>query len=199
MNIYISRALEQRPDIIEAFAKLRASDAEICSAEAAYLPTINLDGFVYQGIGWLRVAGGSTSRVNKPATAVFIEFKFPLYDGGTRRNNLDIARSKNAAAKEELRKTQDEAIRQVARAYDMVKSALAEYDSALALVTASDIAYDAAIDSYRQGVGTFTNAVSTNTEKAQAQSILANAYATVLTAAAALAFSTGELTSIDAL
>ena len=51
------------------------------------------------------------------------------------RNTLNIARSKSAAAKEELRKTQDRAIRQVAKAYDMVKSALAEYDSALALVT----------------------------------------------------------------
>ena len=81
----------------------------------------------------------------------------------------------------------------------MVKSALAEYDSALALVTASDIAYDSAIDSYRQGVGTFTDAAKATIEKAQAQSVLANAYATVLTAAAALAFSTGELTSSEAL
>jgi len=47
-----------------------------------------------------------------------------------------------------LRKTQDTAIRQVTKAYDMVKSALAEYDSAL--VTASNIAYDSAIDSYRR-------------------------------------------------
>ena len=139
------------------------------------------------------------SGVNRPATAIFIEFKWPLYDGGTRRNTLNIARSKRAAAKEELRKTQDEAIRQVAKAYDMVKSALAEYDSALALVSASDIAYDSAIDSYRQGVGTFTNAVSTNTEKVNAQSTLARVYSTVLTSAAALAFSTGELTSTEAL
>lgn len=200
VNLYISQALEQRPDIIEAFAKLRASDADICSAEADYYPTINLDGFVYRGIGWLRVVGqGPTTMVNKPAAAFFMQLKFPLYDGGTRRNNLEIARSKNAAAQEELRKTQEEAIRQVARAYDMVKSTLAEYDSALALVKAADVAFDAAIDSYRQGVGTFTDAVSTNTEKANAESELANAYAAVLTAAAALAFTTGELTSSDAL
>lgn len=198
-NTYICRALEQRPDIIEAFAKLRASEAEICSAEASYLPTLNLDGFLYQGMSAVNVVHLGSSWINRPAAAFFFEFKFPLYDGGTRRNTLNIARSKNAAAKEELRKTQDEAIRQVARAYDMVKSALAEYDSALALVIASDVAFDAAIDSYRFGVGTFTDAVSTNTEQAQAHSVLANAYATVLTAAAALAFSTGELTSIDAL
>jgi len=75
----------------------------------------------------------------------------------------------------------------------------AEYDSAIALVIAANIAFDSAIDSYRQGVGTFTDAVSTSTEKAHAQSELANAYAKVLIAAASLAFSTGELTSIDAI
>ena len=31
VNTYISRALELRPDIVEAFAKLRASNAEVCS------------------------------------------------------------------------------------------------------------------------------------------------------------------------
>lgn len=198
VNNYISRALALRPDIIQAFAKLRASNAEICSAEASYYPTLNLDSFTYQDISAVGTKHSPTAWVNKPATAIFIEFKWPLYDGGTRRNILGIAHSKSAAAKEELRKTQDNAIRQVAKAYDMVKSALAEYDAALALVTASDIAYDSAIDSYRQGVGTFTDATKTTIEKAQAQSVLATAYAKVLTAAAALAFSTGELTSSEA-
>ncbi len=188
-----------RPGIIQAFAKLRASNAEICSAEASYYPTLNLDSFTYQDVSAVGTKYSPTAWVNRPATAIFIEFKWSLYDGGTRRNTLDIARSKSAAAKEELRKAQDKAIRQVAKAYDMVKSALAEYDSALALVIALDVAYDSAINSYRQGVGTFTDAAKATIEKAQAQSVLANAYATVLTAAAALAFSTGELTSSEAL
>lgn len=199
VNTYICRALAQRPDIIQAFAKLSVSKAEICSAEASYFPTINLDSFLYQDISAVGTKHAPTAWVNRPASAIFIEFKWPLYDGGTRRNALDIARSKSAVAKEELRKTQDKAIRQVAKAYDMVKSALAEYDSAIALVIASDIAYDSAIDSYRQGMGTFTDAAKATIEKAQAQSVLATAYATVLTAAAALAFSTGDLTSSDAL
>jgi outer membrane protein len=199
VNTYICRALAQRPDIIQAFAKLNASKAEIGSAKASYYPTINLDCFNYQDVSAVGTKHAPTAWVNKPATAIFIGFQWPLYDGGMRRNTLEIACSKSAQAKEELRKTQDQAIRQVAKAYDMVKSALAEYDSALALVAASDIAYDSAIDSYIQGVGTFTDAAKATIEKAQAQSVLANAYATVLTTAAALAFSTGELTSSNAL
>jgi outer membrane protein len=199
VNTYISRALALRPDIIQAFAKLGASNAEIGSAKASFYPTINLDSFTYQDISAVGTRHAATSWVNKPASAIFIEFKWPLYDGGTRKNTLSIARSKSAAAQEDLRKTQDGAIRQVAKAYDMVKSALAEYDSALALALASDIAYDSAVDSYTQGVGTFTDAVRATIEKSQAQSTVANAYAGVLTAAAALAFSTGDLTSSDAL
>ena len=199
VNSYICRALEQRPDIIEAFAKQRATAAETCSAEASYRPTIELDGFVYQNIGSLSINDGPTTWVNKPAVAFWFTFKYPLYDGGTRRNNLRIARSKNEAAKQELIKTQDMAIRQVAKTYDQIKSALAEYHSAIALVEASDIAYDSALDSYHQGVGSFPDAVTAISDRAYAQYVLANAYATVLTAAAALAFSTGALTSIDAL
>ncbi len=155
--------------------------------------------FVYQNIGSLRINGGSTTWVNRPAAAFWVKFKLPLYDGGTRKNLLRIACSKKEAAKYELVKTQDEAIRQVARAYDMVKCAFAEYPSALALVAASDIAYDSTVDSYRQGVGTFTEAVTAMSEQTFAQYVLAHAYATLLTAAATLAFSTGELTSIDSL
>ena len=199
VNSYIKQALAKRPDIAAAFARLRGSEADISSAKASYRPTIGVDGVAYQNIGSLQINNWPSTQVNRPATAFLFTLKLPLYDGGIRRNSLSIAQSKNAAAQAELSKIQDEAIRQVARAYDTVKSALAEYDSARALVKASNIAYDATLDSYRQGVETFTNTVIAETEKAKAESALANAYASVLTAAAALAFSTGELTSFEAL
>ncbi|CEG56085.1 TolC family protein [Legionella fallonii] len=199
VNTHIKRALMKRPDIAAAFARVRASEADISGAEASYRPTVAFEGVAYQNIGSLSIDHGPTSRVNNPATAFLFKLNLPLFDGGARRNTLRIARSKNAAAKEEFAKIQDSAIRQVARAYDTVKSSLAEYDSALALVNAANTAYDAALDSYRQGLETFTNTAIAETERARAQSVLAQAHASVLTAAAALAFSTGELISIDAL
>lgn len=199
MNIYINRALARRPDIIAALARLRASEAEVSAAKASFRPSIGLTGAAYQGIESLHIDKMPNSKVNKLGTAIFLSVKYPLYDGGIRNNSLSIARSKSAAAADELAKVQDAAVRQVARAYDTVNSALAEYESAQTLVKASNLAYDAALESYRLGVGTFTNAVSTETERAYAQSALADAYAAVLTAAAALAFSAGDLTSINAL
>ena len=137
VNSYICRALEKRPDIIEAFAKLRASSAAVSSAIASYGPTLEFRGYAYQNIGSLRVDRGPTTGINRPGSAFFLRFSWPLFDGGVRRYNLEIARSLNAAAQDELIKTQDQAIREVARAYDNVKSALAEYASAQALVEAS--------------------------------------------------------------
>lgn len=199
LNSYVKRALAKRPDIAAALARLHASKSEILSAEASYRPTLGVDGAVYQGIASLNIDNGPTSRVNKLGTAFLFKLNLPLYDGGMRQNTLNSARSKNAAARAEFIKIQDEAIRQVARAYDTVKSTLAEYKANQALVHAANIAYDATLDSYRHGVETFTNTISAETARVQAQSSLAHAYASVLTAAAALAFSTGELTSIDAL
>ena len=123
----------------------------------------------------------------------------PLFDGGVRASDLGIARSKNEEAKQELKKATDDAIRQVAIAYDTVVSTLAQYNSTLELVSAADMSFSATLDAYNNGVGNFTDVVTAQAEKTQAQSAKADAYASVLTAAAALAFSTGDLTSIDAI
>jgi outer membrane protein TolC len=197
VNAYIYSALEQRPDIMEAYAKLQASRADTSSAEASYYPKIEFSGYAYQSIASLKTVNSTTSTVNRPATALFLNFSWPLYDGGTRKYLLDTARSKQAAADDKLKKSQDNAIREVAKVYDDVKSSIAEYESALALVEASNIAYDAALDSYKHGLGTFTNLVNASTERTFALSTLAKGYSMVLISAASLAFVTGELTSFE--
>jgi outer membrane protein len=199
VNTYVDRALARRPDILASLAKLRASEAEVSSAESSYYPTVGIDGWVNQNIGSFSIDGGTSYRVNEPAAGVLLKLSLPLYDAGLRKNTVEIARSRSSAAQDELLKTQNEAIRQVARTFDAVKSTLAEYAAAVALVTASDTSYLASLDSYRHGVGSMTDAVTAETQKAQAQFTQAHAYASVLTAAAALAFSTGELTATDAL
>ncbi len=195
----IRRALARRPDIVASLAKLRSSEAGVAAAEASYYPTIGLEGTINQNIGAISVNGGSSYRVDEPAAGILFRLKLPLYDGGLRDKTLAMARSKQAEAEEELAKAEDEAVRQIARAYDALTSALAQHDAAEALETAAGAASDAALDAYRHGVGTFTAASTAETERAQAQSAGARAYAGVLTAAAALAFATGELTSSQVL
>jgi outer membrane protein len=198
VNAYIDRALLKRPDIVAGLAKLRASESEVTSAKSAYYPTIGVEGLVSQNVGSLDIDGGPSYRVNQPTASVLFKLSWSIFDGGIRKNTVEIAQSKNASAEDELSKTRDQAIRQIAKAYDAVKTTLAEYDSTLALVKASDIAYSSSVGSYNAGVGTFTDAITAETEKSQAMVAQAQAYASVLTSAAALAFSTGELSSIEA-
>jgi len=48
----------------------------------------------------------------------------------------------------------DQALRQVALAYDQLSTGLDQYDAAVALRTASQAAFDAASEAYAHGVGT---------------------------------------------
>jgi outer membrane protein TolC len=199
VDVYIKRALADRPDLEAQLAKLRASEDEINASKASYYPSLGLLGLVSQNVGEININGGPEYRVHDPASAILLQLKLPLFDGGIRASDLGIARSKNEEAKQELKKAKDDAIRQVAIAYDTVVSTLAEYNSTLELVSAADMSFSASLDAYNNGVGTFTDVVTAQAEKTQAQSAKASAYASVLTSAAALAFSTGDLTTIDTL
>lgn len=71
----------------------------------------------------------------------------------------------------------------------------AEYQAARVITQAQQRAYDAALDAYRHGVDTHTDLANSETALIQARSVKEDAHATVFTAAAALAFSTGAILS----
>jgi outer membrane protein TolC len=141
----IQRAMVRRPDIVASLAKLRASEAGVRAAEASHYPKIGLAATAGETIATLGTnpssfggTGTPHTSVNEPTAGIMLKFSVPLYDGGLRDKTESIAHSKRIAAEEELTKAQDEAIRQVARAYDTLKSTLAQHDAARAFVTAAD-------------------------------------------------------------
>jgi outer membrane protein len=191
----LSDALRQRPDLLANVAKLRASDAEIAAARSALLPKLSLSANVQGNIGRLSVDNSPYLPVSRPQGAAFLNFEWPLYEGGLLQNKLRLAESQREAAADELKGRTDQALREVALAYDQVETGLQQFDAAIALQTASESAFRSASDSYAQGVGTFTDATSAQTGLATARAAVARAHAQSLINAAALAFATGELTS----
>ncbi len=188
-------ALRLRPDLLADVAKLRASDAEIAAARSALLPKISLGANVQGNIGQLSVNSSPYFPVTKPQGAALFNFEWPLYEGGLLQNKLTLAQSKREEAAAALKERTDQALREVALAYDQVDTGLQQYDAAVALQTASDAAFHSASDSYTQGVGTLTDATSAQTGLATARAAVAKAHTQSLINAAALAFATGELTS----
>ena len=191
----LGAALRNRPDLLADVAKLRATDANITAARSSLFPKLALSGNVQGNIGRLSVDGTPYLGVKEPQGAILLELKWPLYQGGLLQNKLLLAQSQHQAAADELEENTDQAVREVALAYDQVETGLQQYDAAVALQAASDAAFRSASDSYAQGVGTFTDAVSAQTGLASARAEVARAHAQSLINAAALAFATGELTS----
>jgi outer membrane protein len=72
-------------------------------------------------------------------------------------------------------------------------TSLAEYDAATVLSQAARTAYEAALRSYRQGVGTYTDLATEENAVVQGDTQVEDARASAHTAAAALALSMGAI------
>jgi len=84
-------------------------------------------------------------------------------------------------------------VHEVWKAYDDTKVAFAKHQAAAALLTASEKAWAATLDSYQHGLSTFPDVRESERNLASARTLDQSARAEVLTRVAAFAFSTGDL------
>lgn len=189
----VSDALANRPDMLAAWGKISAAQAKLQIAKGAFYPTLGMEASGYQNIGSISTLGSPYYSVNRPGGSVMLKLSLPLFDGGDREAKVELARSEVQAAQAALDRTRDDSARQVTDAHDALETAFAEHEAALVMVRASETAYRAALDAYRNGVGLYPEVVSAETNLSQARFEKENAHANVLTAAAALAFATGAI------
>jgi outer membrane protein len=189
----IDQALAHRPDVIAALGEVDAAQAALKGERRSYYPVIELSGKAFQNIGSLNSDGGPYSSIDRPGQSILLSFSIPLFDGGMRRSRITMADAKAHAAQQELALTRDTASQQVVRAYNGLLTSLAEYDAATALSQAAHTAYEAALRSYRQGVGTYTDLATEENAVVQGDTQVEDARANAHTAAAALALSMGAL------
>ena len=194
----IHDALQRRPELLADLARLRAANEGVALAQSAMLPKLAVTGNVQGNLGRISVNGGPYESVEQPQEGVFLNFTWPLYSGGLFRNEVRAAKSRRAAAADVLEQAKQEAMRQVALAYDAVGDGLVRYDATVTLQAAAETAYGAASSAYRHGVGSLTDATQAQTALATAQASVAQAHAQALISAAALAFSIGALSSSEA-
>jgi multidrug efflux system outer membrane protein len=107
-----SDLLVQRPDIVAAEHRLKAANASIGAARAAFFPRIALTASA--GTASAELAGlfaaGSQAWIFSPSISL------PIFDGGRRRNNLDLAEVRRELAVADYEKTVQSAFRDVADA-----------------------------------------------------------------------------------
>ncbi len=109
-----SSLLLQRPDVQQAESELRAANADIGAARAAFFPSITLSssfGTASDGLSGLFTAGhGMWSFMPK--------LELPLFDGGRNRANLELAQLRKRADVAAYEQTIEAAFREVADALD---------------------------------------------------------------------------------
>lgn len=107
-----SSLLLDRPDIRQAEQLLRAADADIGSARAAFFPSISLTGT----FGFASSALGSLFDGNTQRWSYSGAINLPLFDGGARRGRLAETRARRDELVAEYQKSVQTAFREVADA-----------------------------------------------------------------------------------
>jgi multidrug efflux system outer membrane protein len=150
-----SDLLQSRPDILQAERSLRAANANIGVARAAFFPSISLT-----------ASGGSESTTlhglfkgGSGAWSFAPSINLPIFDGGVNRANLKIARVSDQIAVATYEKAIQSAFGEVADALatrGTIDARMASQQSLVEAATKSYRIYDAR---YRQGADTYLNAL----------------------------------------
>jgi len=145
--------IERRPDILAAEAQLRAANANIGAARAAFFPSISLTGL-------LGVASPSLSRLFAGGAGTWNyapSLTAPIFAGGSIRAGLDLAQARNHIAVATYERSIQQAFREVADAlageatFAAQIDALAQRERATERVLElSTLRYENGIDSYLQ-------------------------------------------------
>ena len=189
----IARALSQRPDLVAKLANVYAKQNEIQKVRAEYYPKVTIDAHVSETDLEVSIAGSKYFGGNQPTYGGFLTASVPIFDGFARRHQMEMAEAELRGAENELAGARDSAVREVWKAYTDFKTALRKQDSATKLVTASQNAFDAVLESYKNGLSTYPEVVSGQRNLASARSVSHDTQAAIFTTATALALSTGDL------
>jgi outer membrane protein, multidrug efflux system len=146
-----SSVLLRRPDIVQAEHQLRAANADIGAARAAFFPTISLTGSIgsaSETLSGLFKRGGYTWEVVPQATV-------PIFHGGALVGNLSAARTQQKIAVAQYEKAIQSGFRDVADALALTASLDRQHRAQQALVDATSQAYELSQQRYKTGADSY--------------------------------------------
>ena len=150
-----SDLLERRPDVLEAERTLRAANANIGAARAAFFPSITLtasDGTTSNALSGLFAAGSG-------AWSFAPQVTLPIFTGGRNLANLTSARVARDIDVAKYENTIQTAFREVADALALREFLEQQLNAQRALVAASSDAYRLSDARFRRGVDSYLNAL----------------------------------------
>lgn len=166
-----SDVLQRRPDVLAAERTLRAANANIGAARAAFFPRISLTataGSLSNNLSGLFKGGSGT-------WSFLPQISLPIFDGGVNRANLDIAKVNREISVAQYEKAIQVAFREVSDALAQRGTIDERLQSQEALVEASSKSYTIQEARYKQGAETYLNALITQRALYSAQQSLITA------------------------
>src|SRR5216683_656371 len=186
----INRSFAQRPDLMQQAAEIRAANATLKEARAAYFPSLSLNASpavpslygIQQPFHWSHTADltGSLS----------FNLKWTVFDGGARKNRAAQAQADLHAAEAQTNLKKNQIADQAWTAYSNLNTAFRQHRTAIALLEAASQSYNAALESYKYGLRNLLDVTASQRSLAQARSADVFARTQVLSALADLAFTT---------
>jgi len=189
----ITKALSQRPDLVAKLANVRSKEYEIRNIRSEYYPKVTLDAHVSETELQVSIKHSDYFGGGDYTLGAFLTMEVPIFDGFARQHKLDMAEADLHQAENELAGARDSAAREVWKAYTDYRTALKKQDAAEKLLTASKSAFDAVLESYKQGLSTYPEVVSTERNLTAALATSHDTQAAIYTTQAALALSVGDL------
>jgi multidrug efflux system outer membrane protein len=166
-----SELLQQRPDILEAEHTLKAANANIGAARAAFFPTITMTASVGStSAEFEKLFGGGTGVWSfSPQVTV------PIFTAGQNLASLDAAKVSKRIEVQNYMKAIETAFREVADALVASRSYTEQIGEESILVTAQQRRFELANLRYRQGEDTYLNVLSSQQDLYSAQQDLLQA------------------------
>jgi multidrug efflux system outer membrane protein len=146
-----STVLLRRPDILQAEHQLRAANADIGAARAAFFPTINLTG----DIGAASTSLSGLFKVGSTTWQVVPQATVPIFHGGALLGNLSAARTQREIAVAQYEKAIQSGFRDVADALALTATLDRQQRAQQALVDATSQAYELSQQRYKTGADSY--------------------------------------------
>ncbi len=189
----IDSAVRARPDLQAQSANLQASEASVARAKAEFMPTVGVNGFYGDQTWGYTVGSPFTQKSSQPQYGALVTLRWDIFTGFSRVNTVRQAEAQREEAGAALRSSEISAIADVWRAYYEFQAAQKKYDYAQALLAASQEAYDANLDTYRQGLVTIVDLLTAERDLAGARYTMIQSTADLLTSSAAVAYAVGAV------
>ncbi len=193
VDTLMTESLKRREDILAAYARLRASEANTTAAEREYLPKL---GFT-AGLQWLDYAG--SPYVNDPYYnySAGLVLSWNIFDGFNREYEIISKKAQERIEAQELKASMIEVISNVWTYYFAYQGAIKQVESSKAAMEAGEESYLATKTGYENGVNSLTDLLSAQSFLATARQQHVTANSNLAISIARLAHSTGVLFNED--